>query len=141
VRDAAIVLGRPYEIESTVEQGARRGRALGFPTINLANNGGLLPADGVYLGEAELPDGSSRTAAISVGTNPTFAPLPKSCEAYLLDWSGGDDEYGWTVRLRFTMWLRDQIAFSTVEALRDQLARDIDRVRSLTSPTLAGATA
>lgn len=129
VGDAAILLGRPYEIETIVERGAQRGRGLGFPTANLANNGCLLPADGVYAGAAELPDGSVRAAAISVGTNPTFSDGRRVCEAHLLDFDGWSADYGWRIRLRFIAWLRDQIAFASLDALKAQIERDIARTR------------
>lgn len=140
VDDAARLLGRPYEIESTVVEGHRRGREFGFPTVNLADNGCLLPADGVYTGDAVLPDGSMRIAAISVGTNPTFDDGSRTCEAHLLDFNGWRDDYGWPLVLRFTHWLRDQVSFSSIEALRDQLHRDVERTRALVTSVPAGAT-
>lgn len=131
VADAARVLGRPYELETTVQPGAMRGRELGFPTANLAPNGCLLPADGVYAGSAELPDGLVVPAAISVGVNPTFGESERRCEAYLLDYDGPKGAYGWSIRLRFEAWLRDQIRFSSLPALIAQMRRDVERTRSL----------
>lgn len=139
VADAAAMLGRPYELQSTVRRGRQRGRELGFPTVNLADNGCLLPADGVYAGEAELPDGSTRTAAISVGCNPTFADAERSCEAYLLDFGGWREEYGWQIRLAFHSWMRDQLVFRSVDALKSQLLRDIRRVAHSVSPNASTA--
>ena len=131
VRDAARALGRWFEIESTVEPGHRRGREIGFPTANLASTGGLLPHDGVYRGRAVLPDGSSRIAAISVGVNPTFRDDRRVCEAHLIDYDGPLDDYGWSIRLGFCDWLRDQVAYRSAPALVAQLRRDVDRCRSL----------
>jgi riboflavin kinase/FMN adenylyltransferase len=70
-RDAAIVLGRPYELGGTVVRGDRRGRTIGFPTANLETST-LIPADGVYAAVAHLPDSRTLPAALSVGTKPTF---------------------------------------------------------------------
>lgn len=131
MRDAALLLGRPFEIETTVIRGAQRGRDLGFPTTNLAPNGCLLPADGIYAGHAELPDGRLAPAAISVGDNPTFQGQSRQCEAHLLDHAGPLDAYGWTIRLRVESWVRDQIRFDSMTSLKSQIKRDVERIRTL----------
>jgi len=137
VRDAAAILGGPFEVESTVVCGHRRGRKVGFPTANLAPNGCILPRDGIYAGVATLPDGSRRPAAISVGTNPTFGDRARSCEAHLLDYDGPVDHYGWPIRLAFHDWLRDQITYDGLDALMAQIGRDVARVSLLTQPLTA----
>lgn len=130
--DAAAVLGRPYELEGEVVRGDRCGRQLGVPTANLQTDQ-LLPADGVYAGEATLPDGRVLPAAITVGTRPTVNPGPRRLEAHLpgaprdADAIAGLPEYGWTLRVRVTRWLRDDLRFDSVEALRAQIARDVER--------------
>lgn len=129
VEDAARCLGRSYEIEGPVESGDRRGRRIGFPTANVNHGPLLLPADGVYGGRALLPDGRAFRAAISVGTKPTYGESARTCEAYLLDYDGPVDDYGWTMRLRFDRWVRDQVAFSGTGPLVAQLERDIRQVR------------
>lgn len=130
VSDAAIVLGRPYELRGEVLCGDRRGgEALGVPTANLDHGDYLLPADGVYAGRAAGPDGKTYAAAISVGTKPTFGEHPRLCEAHLIGYQGRPCEYGWTMCLQFDQWLRDQIAYERVELLIDQLLRDIQRAR------------
>jgi riboflavin kinase / FMN adenylyltransferase len=127
VRDAEIVLGRPYELEAPVERGDQRGRLIGFPTANLAVSGQLLPADGVYAGVAEVEAGGVWPAAISVGTKPTFDGRQRLCEAHLVGWRGALDAYGWMIRVRFRAWLRDQVKYDSVEALVEQLHRDVER--------------
>ncbi len=129
VVDAARLLGRAYEMIGTVERGQQRGRTIGFPTMNLDVSDRQVPADGVYAGRAVLPTGAAHLAAISVGTNPTFAGTQRTCEAFLLDYDGSLDEYGWTLRLSFGAWLRDQMQYPGIEPLVQQLHRDIDRVR------------
>lgn len=153
VFDAAAALGEPFTLTATIVRGEQRGRTLGVPTVNLdpdALNGFIVPADGVYAGYAELlhepdhphpADAQSPTdppprfpAAISVGVKPTFGRDVLTVEAHLLgydDASQGRELYGRTVRLGFARWLRDQYAFPGVEALRDQLRRDIRRTQSL----------
>jgi riboflavin kinase/FMN adenylyltransferase len=128
VRDAAAILGRPHEVCGTVVAGARRGRDLGMPTANLDVRDQLLPADGVYAGVAWCPGGARFAAAISVGTNPTFGADERRCEAHLLEWPGPLDDYGWSMRLEITTWLRDQLRYDDVGALTDQMRRDVARV-------------
>lgn len=138
VQDAAAVLGRPYEIRGEVVRGERRGRTIGFPTANLKSPC-MAPGDGVYAGVATLPDGQRLTAAISVGTKPTFGDgIERTVEAYLLDADREDGgpiaglpEYGWTMALTFEHWVRDQVRFESVAALLDQMGRDCDRIRRL----------
>jgi riboflavin kinase/FMN adenylyltransferase len=133
VRDAQRLLGRPYEICAKVVAGDKRGRNIGVPTINLDHQDFLLPADGIYSGEALLDDHQQFRAAISVGTKPTFGKFPRVCEAHLIGFHGRLDDYGWHVRLRFHDWLRDQLKYDRVDRLIDQLRRDIERC--MTTPT------
>lgn len=138
VRDAAIVLDRPHEVTGVVIRGARRGRGIGCPTANLRTCEAL-PGDGVYAGAATLADGRVFPAAISVGRNPTFRERSRSIEAHLLDpnrlhgadpaWRGplaeGGDEYGWAMSLQVVSWLREQIAYDSIDDLTDQIRRDV----------------
>lgn len=138
VADAAALLTRPYFITGEVVRGARRGRELGVPTANIRTPC-LPPGEGVYAGRATLPDGSTFPAAVSVGTNPTFGEHALSVEAHVLDWGGFPDEdreYGWPIELTFDAWLRDQLRFESVDALIDQMRRDIDRARAIATPLL-----
>jgi riboflavin kinase / FMN adenylyltransferase len=64
-------------------------------------------------------------AAISVGTKPSFGASPRLCEAHLIGYDGPLDHYGWTLRLEFHHWLRDQLVYRGVHALTDQLHRDL----------------
>lgn len=127
VRDAARLLGRPFEIEAIVVSGDKRGRSIGVPTANLDHRDFLLPADGIYSGRAIRADGAEFPAAISIGTKPTFGQSPRVCEAHLIGHRGPADEYGWLIRLQFNDWLRDQLKYADVNDLVDQLQRDIDR--------------
>ncbi len=133
-RDAALVLGRPYELMGVVVRGDRRGREIGYPTANL-ETGLLLPGDGVYAGQATLPDGRVMPAAISVGTKPTFGRSERVSEAFVLDWRGpvpeGGPEYGWALRLTLNSWIRDQIRFDSLDSLLEQMSRDVKRTREI----------
>lgn len=131
VRDARRVLGRPYEMICPVVAGDRRGRAIGMPTVNLDHGDRVVPADGIYAGTATDPEGAEWAAAVSVGTKPTFGAAARTVEAHLVGWEGPPDTYGWTIRLRFLDWLRDQVPFEDVEALVAQMRRDVERTTRL----------
>ena len=131
VEEAEALLGRPPWLEGAVVRGDGRGRDLGFPTANLSPLPRTpLPATGIYAGSAHLP-GSDHAAAISIGYNPTFTDSRDAVriEAYLLDFDR--DIYGSPIRLQLTHRLRDELRFESVEALVEQLHRDVARVREL----------
>lgn len=128
IEDANRFLGRPFEVEGVIVEGARLGRQLGYPTANLARSvEQVLPPDGVYIGEAETPFGWFR-AAVSVGIRPTIDATTRTIEAYLLDYKG-DSLYGKSIRLKFIRRLRDQIRFDDLDALKEQMARDVEAAR------------
>jgi len=127
VHQAALCLGRPYRLTGTVVPGHHRGRALGYPTANLAVDDVLIPRDGVYSGLATVED-LSVPSAISIGTAPTFGEGPRQIEAYLLDFEG--NVYGQRMRLDLFRWLRPQETYSTPEELTEQMHRDVAEVRS-----------
>lgn len=122
VRDAAICLGRPHELEGLVVPGAQRGRELGTPTANLKCESQLVPADGVYAGRCII-DGRPWPAAVSIGTNPTFGENPRTVEAHFIGFSG--DLYGRTLRLEILDWQREQRTFAGMEALKQWIAHDV----------------
>jgi riboflavin kinase/FMN adenylyltransferase len=129
------MLGRPYELRGIVARGDERGRDLGFPTANVSVPGDiLLPADGIYAGWFERPDGSVHQAAISLGRRPTFYAEAHASllEAHLLDFTG--DLYGERVKVRFVARLRGEERFESVAALVEQIGRDCEETRRLLSP-------
>ncbi len=137
VEAAGALLGRPHQVRGPVVDGDHRGATeLGFPTANIAVPDGIcLPATGIYAGWYERPDGSRWEAAVSVGHRPTFYGNDGDLlvEAFLLDFAG--DLYGEEARLSFVAHLRDERAFDSVEALIDQMGRDVAETRArLTSP-------
>jgi riboflavin kinase / FMN adenylyltransferase len=126
------LLGRDYEVRGVVALGDKRGRELGFPTANVSVPGDiLLPADGIYAGWFERPDGSVHASAISLGRRPTFyvEAHVSLLEAHLLDFDG--DLYGEHAKVRFVARLRDEVRFDSAEALVEQIGRDVDRARAL----------
>jgi riboflavin kinase/FMN adenylyltransferase len=130
---AARMLGRPYSVRGVVVRGEARGRGLGFPTANLAAENEMLPAPGVYAGGLRLLDpgdpaaGTLLRAVTNVGRRPTFGGEALRAEAHALDWSG--DLYGRRVEISFAVRLRAERRFESVEALRRQIAADVDEAR------------
>jgi riboflavin kinase / FMN adenylyltransferase len=131
VAAAARLLGRPHLVRGTVARGDARGRELGFPTANVEIDGELcLPADGIYAGWYQRPDGARHPAAISLGRRPTFyEDAPTSLlEAYLLDFEG--DLYGEPAAVEFVARLRGEERFDGVDALVAQMGRDVLAART-----------
>lgn len=132
VERAALMLGRQHELRGVVVRGDQRGRLLGFPTANVeVPNAMCMPADGVYAGWYERPDGSVHPCAINLGRRPTFYEHADHSllEAHLLDFSG--DLYGERAKVRFEHFLRSEQKFDGIDALKEQLARDVDHARQL----------
>ena len=129
VEEAARVLGREHQVEGLVVRGDQRGRAIGYPTANLSLiPWSAVPADGIYAGRL-LRGKETLKAAISIGTNPTFAGRERRVEAFVLDFD--EDIYGERVGLTFTARLRDTVRFDTVEGLVAQMDKDVERTRDL----------
>ena len=129
VNDVAAVLGRAYQLTGVVQKGDQRGRTLGWPTANIATGARLIPSDGIYAGIATLPTGARKRAAISIGTKPTFGVHARTVEAFVLDHKAPVDDYGWTLTLEFSRWLRGQTRFDGVQALQEQMNIDTQRTR------------
>lgn len=125
LRGAAKVLGRPHEVSGVVRRGDARGRDLGFPTANVpVDETFAVPPDGVYAGWVVVDD-ERHGAAISVGTNPTFAGMERRVESYLLDVPDGIDLYDREIRVEFIERLRGMEAFDSVDALVAQMQDDV----------------
>jgi riboflavin kinase/FMN adenylyltransferase len=134
VEGAAEALGRPYAVAGTVVRGDQRGRELGFPTANVPVGAVAVPADGVYAGwlrRSGRGDTEQLPAAISIGTNPTFAgERDRRVEAYVLDRTDLD-LYDERVEVGFVARLRGMVAFTGVEALIETMNDDVARTRVL----------
>lgn len=132
VETAAALLGRPHEVRGIVAHGDERGRTLGFPTANVSVPGDiLLPADGIYAGWFERPDGSVHPTAMSLGRRPTFYQQAHASllECFLLDFAG--DLYGERVKVRFVQRLRGEKRFDSEAALVEQMRSDIAATRGV----------
>lgn len=129
VARAAVGLGRPYAVSGPVVAGERRGRMLGYPTLNVALPGGrkLLPADGVYAVRVRTRSGT-HGGMVNLGGRPTFADAARSLEAHLFDADG--DWYGERVAVDFVARLREVRRFDGPAALVAQLDRDAAAARA-----------
>jgi riboflavin kinase / FMN adenylyltransferase len=137
VEGAAHSLGRPHRVEGIVVRGHQRGRGLGFPTANLESTPHTaIPSDGVYAGwllcDSDRFPGSRWPAAISIGTNPTFEGETRAVEAYALD-RDDLDLYGEHVAVDFAARIRDTRKFESIDALVDEMHRDVHRTREIIS--------
>lgn len=140
VRDAAYLLGRHHEIRGQAVRGDQLGRTIGFPTINL-DTPCMRPARGVYAATATV--GDQRTlAAVNIGVRPSVSgDATPRIEAHLINDDGSPwtppptlPEYGFDATLDIIGWVRDEIRFEHVDALRAQIARDIRAVTETLAP-------
>jgi len=134
VEEAKQLLGRSFAVRGAVVAGDRRGRTLGFPTANLAPENEVIPAHGVYAGHVRLLDAETPAAGVlyaavtNVGRRPTFKEDdPPLAEAHLLDFDG--DLYGRRIEVSFEARLRGEQRFPGPDALRAQIARDVETAR------------
>ena len=128
VQTASSLLGRPFTLEGTVVHGDQRGGSvLDYPTANIqADSGMMVPGDGIYATSAHF--GSQRhKAATSIGVRPTFGTNERTVEAFILDYHG--DLYNKSMTLEFVRYLRAEVAFESVEKLKEQMDRDVEQVR------------
>ena len=131
-KEAAALLGRPWEIDGRVEHGDARGRTIGFPTANIALGDYLRPAAGVYAVRAGIERGSSiewHDAIANLGTRPTVNGTDLRLEVHLLDFAG--DLYGLHLRVALIDWIRAERKFSGLDELKAQIARDAATARAM----------
>lgn len=138
VRDALIagdcaaatrLLSRPFAIEGTVVHGDKRGRTIGFPTANMEMGHFLRPAYGIYAVRMRLPDGLIKGGAANLGIRPTFDPPKELLETYIFDYSGS--LYDQTVEVQLIHRLRGERKFDNLDALIEQMARDVEESRAI----------
>ena len=130
IAGANAMLGRPYEIDGIVWRGDRVGRKIGYPTINLAPENDLPPADGVYAARIAIPSFDRQFDCVTnIGRRPTlYEDYSTTLETYVLDFSA--DVYGEKVRLFFFERLREERKFPSMMALTEQIGRDIEATRA-----------
>lgn len=131
VRSARLLLDSGFTTSNVVMKGDGRGRDIGFPTANIEPpDRKVIPADGVYAALASV-GGRVAKAAVNVGVRPTFGAGERLIEAHILDFD--EDIYGDQITIEFVERLRDELRFDSVEALVEQMHRDVQQTRDLLS--------
>ncbi|HXG82004.1 MAG TPA: bifunctional riboflavin kinase/FAD synthetase [Sphingomicrobium sp.] len=126
---ATKMLTRPFAVQGEVIHGDKRGRALGWPTANLELGNYLRPKYGIYAVRVTLEDESEYAGVASLGVRPTFDPPRELLEAALFDFDG--DLYGQTIEVALHHYLRPEMKFNSVEALKAQMDADAAQAREL----------
>lgn len=128
IEKANRLLGYQYFVTGMVKHGNQIGRTLGIPTINqIPPKEKLLPPNGVYVTETVI-EGKRYKGITNVGCKPTIAgEHPIGVETHLLDF--WEDVYEKAVVVEFLSRVRDELQFSSIDALKEQMKRDIAYVR------------
>jgi riboflavin kinase / FMN adenylyltransferase len=127
---ATAELGRPWAIRGEVAHGDQRGRTIGFPTANVALGRHLEPARGVYAVTVRLANGKIYDGAANIGRRPTVNAGPESrLEVNLFDFDG--DIYGTEITVALIAYIRPEIRFPGLDALKAQIAADAAEARLL----------
>jgi riboflavin kinase / FMN adenylyltransferase len=114
--------------------GDRRGRSIGFPTANVRSDPAVVvPARGVYAGFVGVGK-AVHPACTNIGLAPTFKRGESRIEAYLIDFEG--DLYGRVVEVSFVQRIRAEKRFLGVDALKEQISRDVEEARRITDATI-----
>lgn len=133
VKNAATMLGRPYNLRGIVVSGHRRGAGLGFPTANISPEKVLIPPRGVYAVNAEIDD-QTYNGVLNIGYNPTFEDNKLSVELHILDFD--KNIYNKNINVLFIDRIRDEVKFTGPDALVVQIRQDISRAREILSTQL-----
>ncbi len=134
-REAAAQLGRFWEIDGRVMVGDRRGRTIGFPTVNLGLGENLRPAFGVYAvrvtgdGPDDAFTGRTIDGVANIGLRPTVGSPEPRLEAHLFDID--QDLYGRHLRVSLVEFIRPEKKFSGLDALQAQIAEDAQTARAI----------
>lgn len=128
VARANAILGRPQTYLGTVEHGAKLGRTIDFPTLNLTLGDYQRPRYGIYVTETALADGRVVAGVSNIGVRPTVGGDIELLETYLFDFS--EDVYGQTVETRLLDFIRPEAKFESFEALRVAIQDDAAKARA-----------
>lgn len=128
---ATAILGRPFAIEGQVVHGDKRGRTIGVPTANVRMADYMRPAYGIYATRTRLPDGRIVDGVASLGVRPMYALPEPLLEVWLFDFD--EDLYGQTVETELIAFLRGEMAFDGLDALKVQIDADAAAARAVLS--------
>lgn len=126
VEDAAHLLGRPFALRGNVQSGTGQGRKLVVPTLNLKTEQELLPKRGVYVTRTVV-GGEAFPSVTNVGMRPTFNGASVTVESNLFGFNR--EITSGEMEVQFLARLRDEQKFSGVDALREQVLKDIERAK------------
>lgn len=121
------LLGKPYQLSGRVRHGNKRGRTIGFPTLNLRMPDSIAPIHGVYAVQIHGLADKPLTGVASLGKNPTVAGKEVRLETYIFDYD--DNAYGKYVCIQLDKFLRPEECFESFDALKEQIDEDADRAR------------
>ena len=128
VSRARHLLARPFSILSTAGRGRGYGSKYTVPTINLAHYEELVPKDGVYITRIRIGTGNNSEhfdSVTNVGNRPTFGSDSFAIESHLLNFHPIELTAETEVELHFLDRLRDEVKFPSIEALKEQIGRDV----------------
>ncbi|MGA2251021.1 MAG: bifunctional riboflavin kinase/FAD synthetase [Terracidiphilus sp.] len=128
MKRARWMLGSPFVIRSTQAQGRGVGTRLLVPTVNLAAYDGLLPACGVYVTRLKIGDRCFQSVT-NAGNRPTFEGAGFSIETHILNFEPVDLTQETPLELEFLFYLREEIRFPSVDALKAQIGKDVARAK------------
>ena len=128
---ATRLLTRPFAIQGEVVHGDKRGRALGWPTANVELGKYQRPAYGIYAVRVRLDDGSEHDGVANIGVRPMFDPPKELLETVLFDFDG--DLYGRTIDVALHHFIRPEIKFGGLDALKARMEQDAAEARRLLS--------
>lgn len=131
-REAARLLGSPWEIEGRVEHGDHKGRTIGFPTANVELADYLRPAFGVYAVRTGVDHGPAtvwRDGVANLGRRPTVGGTVERLETHLFDFDG--DLYGQHLRVQLIDFLRPERKFASFDELKNQIIQDAQAARAV----------
>ena len=129
------LLGHRYFIMGRVVYGRQLGRELGTPTVNVPLKRYRAALEGVFAVEVDGLGGRHAGVA-NIGVRPTVDGREPLLEVHLLDWSG--DAYGELLTVTFRKWIRDEQRFESIDALREQIGRDVDSARAFFASAAGG---
>jgi riboflavin kinase/FMN adenylyltransferase len=122
------LLGRPFSITGAPGRGRGYGHKYTVPTINLSRYDDLVPGNGVYLTRTRV-DKETFNSVTNVGLRPTFGEESFAIETHLLDFHPLDVTAQTEVEISFLKWLRPEIKFPSVDALKIQIGKDVKRAQ------------
>ena len=124
---ARAILGRPFAIQGTVIHGDKRGRTIGVPTANIALGDYMRPAYGVYATRTRLPGGRVIDGVANLGVRPMFQIEQPLLEVWLFDFD--ESLYDETVETELVAFLRGEMTFDGLDALKVQIEADAEAAR------------